>query len=148
MHGSFVNTRGGLTFCCRLVYFMNGKFGSEMITIDEGDILEVCGAYWTRVPPLTCVCSSMSLPTSLYHLLSTDTDSIRRALRGWMAYVKLAYYASAVPTDTMQVPGVTQPMIQPGASFTYRYNVDQYGFYHLHAHSSMCFPLSYCPIVY
>ncbi|KAF8910322.1 multicopper oxidase-domain-containing protein [Mucidula mucida] len=33
------------------------------------------------------------------------------------------------------VPGVTQPMIKPGATYTYRFAVNQHGLYHLHAHS-------------
>jgi len=36
------------------------------------------------------------------------------------------------------VPGVTQLLIEPGEEFTYRFKAEQFGFYHAHAHSSMC----------
>jgi len=35
------------------------------------------------------------------------------------------------------VPGVTQPLIEPGEEFTHRFKAEQFGFYHAHAHSSM-----------
>ncbi|KAG7443568.1 uncharacterized protein BT62DRAFT_1033638 [Guyanagaster necrorhizus] len=33
------------------------------------------------------------------------------------------------------VPGVTQPIIQPGGNFTHRWNATQFGFYFIHSHS-------------
>ncbi|PBK99629.1 hypothetical protein ARMGADRAFT_1125788 [Armillaria gallica] len=33
------------------------------------------------------------------------------------------------------VPGVTQPIIQPGGNFTHRWNATQHGFYFIHSHS-------------
>ncbi|KIY68202.1 multicopper oxidase [Cylindrobasidium torrendii FP15055 ss-10] len=83
----------------RYTIFMNGKFGSEVITVDEGDTLELN------------VISQLSRPFTL-HGHGINHKAV------WMD----------------GVPGVTQKSIEPGENFTYVYELNQHGFYHLHAH--------------
>jgi len=68
----------------------------------------------------------------------TEGDRVRIVLQNKLPEAtSIHWHGIEVPTDMDGVPFISQPMIEPGASFTYEFTLHQHGTFFYHSHNAM-----------
>jgi manganese oxidase len=68
----------------------------------------------------------------------TEGDRVRIILQNKLPEAtSIHWHGIEVPTDMDGVPFISQPMIEPGASFTYEFTLHQHGTFFYHSHNAM-----------
>jgi CopA family copper-resistance protein len=82
----------------------------------------------------TAVAVNNRIPAPLIRLRQGETVTLRVANRT-LERSSIHWHGLIVPADMDGVPGLSFPGIDPGGSYTYRFQVNQYGTYWYHSHS-------------
>jgi CopA family copper-resistance protein len=84
--------------------------------------------------PRMATAVNASVPAPLLRMRQGDTVTLRVTNR-LPVQSSIHWHGLIVPADMDGVPGLSFEGIAPGATFTYRYKVNQYGTYWYHSHS-------------
>jgi CopA family copper-resistance protein len=84
--------------------------------------------------PRTAIAVNGQVPAPLLRMRQEDTVTMRVTNRLAVAS-SIHWHGMIVPADMDGVPGLSFAGIAPGATFTYRFKVNQYGTYWYHSHS-------------